>query len=170
MIEARLVAEDEALRLAEETSITPEVAAPVLTAVNSTPLSHAVRISEVARRQSISLVDLFRAAAVGEELPRDAVVSTELQLKYAGYFARERSQAEKVRRMGELRLDRSLPYSEMNSLSYEARQKLSALRPLTLAEAAHVPGVSPNDIQNLVIEIEKRRRRTSTAALEPHAD
>jgi tRNA uridine 5-carboxymethylaminomethyl modification enzyme len=170
MIDARLAAEDEALRLAEETSITPEVAAPVLSAAGSTPLSHGVRIAEVARRQSISLLDLFRAAAVGEDLPSDAVVSTELQLKYAGYFARERTQADKVRRMGEFRLDASLPYSEMNSLSYEARQKLSALRPLTLAEAAHVPGVSPNDIQNLVIEIEKRRRRISTIAVEQSAD
>jgi tRNA uridine 5-carboxymethylaminomethyl modification enzyme len=166
MIDARLAAEDEALRLAEETSITPEVAAPVLSAAGSTPLSHGVRIAEVARRQSISLLDLFRAAAVGADLPSDAVVSTELQLKYAGYFARERTQADKVRRMGEFRLDVSLPYSEMNSLSYEARQKLSSLRPLTLAEAAHVPGVSPNDIQNLVIEIEKRRRRMSTIAVE----
>ncbi|MFL5606460.1 MAG: tRNA uridine-5-carboxymethylaminomethyl(34) synthesis enzyme MnmG [Gemmatimonadaceae bacterium] len=170
MIDARLAAEDEALRLAEQTSITPEVAAPVLSAADSTPLSHAVRIAEVARRQAISLQDLFRAAGVGEALPSDAVVSTELQLKYAGYFARERTQAEKVRRMGQFRLDESLPYGDMQSLSYEARQKLSALRPLTLAEAAHVPGVSPNDIQNLVIEIEKRRRRSSSVTHEPHAD
>jgi tRNA uridine 5-carboxymethylaminomethyl modification enzyme len=170
VIDARLTAEDEAHRLAEETSITPEVAAPVLSVALSTPLSHAVRIAEVARRQSISLLDLFRAAAVGQDLPSDAVVSTELQLKYAGYFARERTQAEKVRRMGEFRLDGSLPYGEMSSLSYEARQKLSALRPLTLAEAAHVPGVSPNDIQNLLIEIEKQRRRRSTATLEQPAD
>ena len=170
MIDVRLAAEDEALRLAEETSITPEVAAPVLAAAGSTPLAHAVRISEVARRQSVSLLDLFRAAAVGDDLPSDAVVSTELQLKYAGYFARERNQAEKVRRMGAFRLDGSVPYAEMNSLSYEARQKLSALRPLTLAEAAHVPGVSPNDIQNLVLEIEKRRRRSAAADLEQHAD
>jgi tRNA uridine 5-carboxymethylaminomethyl modification enzyme len=169
MIEARLAAEDEARRLAEDTSITPDVAAPVLAVAGSTPLSHAVRIAEVARRQSISLLDLFRAAAVGAHLPADAVVSTELQLKYAGYFAREHAQAEKVRRMGAFRLDESLPYADMHSLSYEARQKLSALRPLTLAEAAHVPGVSPNDIQNLVIEIEKRRRHTSTV-LQPHAD
>jgi tRNA uridine 5-carboxymethylaminomethyl modification enzyme len=170
IIEARLAAEDEVLRLAEGTSITPEVAAPVLSAAGSALLPHAVRIAEVARRQSISLLDLFRAAAVGEHLPSDAVISAELQLKYAGYFARERTQVEKVRRMGAFRLEGSLPYGEMNSLSYEARQKLSALRPLTLAEAAQVPGVSPNDIQNLVIEIEKRRRRMSTVVVDQHAD
>jgi tRNA uridine 5-carboxymethylaminomethyl modification enzyme len=170
MIDARLFAEDEARRLAEGTSITPEVAASVLRAAGSAPLSHAVRIAEVARRQSVALVDLFRAAGIGAELPADAVVSTELELKYSGYFERERTQAEKLRRMGEFRLDVSLPYDEMKSLSYEARQKLSVLRPLTLAQAANVPGVSPNDIQNLVIEIEKRRRRAATVLLDQPAD
>jgi tRNA uridine 5-carboxymethylaminomethyl modification enzyme len=52
----------------------------------------------------------------------------------------------------------------MRSLSYEARQKLAALRPRTLAHAASVPGVSPTDLQNLVIEIEKRRRRGLASA------
>ena len=105
-----------------------------------------------------SLVDLFRAASVGQHLPSDAVVSTELQLKYAGYFERERVQADRLRRMGDFPLDASLPYDEMLSLSFEARQKLSARRPRTLAQASSMPGVSRTDLQNLVIEIEKRRR------------
>jgi tRNA uridine 5-carboxymethylaminomethyl modification enzyme len=58
--------------------------------------------------------------------------------------------------MGEFRLAAELPYTEMHSLSLEARQKLAALRPKTLAQAARVPGVSPSDLQNLVIEIERR--------------
>jgi tRNA uridine 5-carboxymethylaminomethyl modification enzyme len=159
MIERRLAAEDDARRLAESTSIRPGQAQAVLAAARSTPLAHSVRIAEVARRQDVSLLDLFRAAGVGDELPRDVVVSTELELKYAGYFERERVQADKLRRMGTFVLEESLPYDEMRSLSYEARQKLGALRPRTLAHAASVPGVSPTDLQNLVIEIEKRRRR-----------
>ena len=158
VIDRRLAAEDDARRLAESTSIRPEQAAGVLAGARSAPLAHAVRIADVARRQDVSLLDLFRAVAVGAELPRDAVVSTELELKYAGYFERERTQAEKLRRMGAFVLDESLPYGEMRSLSFEARQKLAALRPRTLAHAASVPGVSPTDLQNLVIEIEKRRR------------
>jgi tRNA uridine 5-carboxymethylaminomethyl modification enzyme len=117
-----------------------------------------VRIAEVARRQDVALADLFRAVGVGAELPLDAVVSTELELKYAGYFARERIQADKLRRMGTFALDISLPYGEMHSLSLEAREKLLAVRPHTLAQAAGLSGVSPTDLQNLVIEIEKRRR------------
>jgi len=169
VIARRLAAEDEARRLADSTSIRPEQADPVLSAARSTPLVHSVRIADVARRQDVSLHDLFRAVGVGIDLPRDAIVSIELELKYAGYFERERTQADKLRRMGAFTLEESLPYAEMRSLSFEARQKLGALRPRTLAHAASVPGVSPTDLQNLVIEIEKRRRSDSASgrAAEP---
>jgi len=158
IVARRLAAEEEARSLADETSIRPEDALPVLAAAGSAPLAHAVRISEVARRQHISLGDLFRVMGVGADLPADAIISTELEIKYSGYFDRERSQADKLRRMGDFPLDAALPYDEMLSLSLEARQKLSRLRPLTLAQAAGAPGVSPTDLQNLVIEIGKRRR------------
>ncbi len=158
IVAKRLDAEREARALAEATSITPEDAAPVLAAASSAPLVHAVRIAELARRQDVALVDLFGVMGVGASLPIDAVVSTELELKYSGYFERERNQAEKLSRMGAFPLDEGLPYLEMQSLSFEARQKLASLRPLNLAQAAGVPGVSPSDVQNLVIEIEKRRR------------
>jgi len=164
VIARRLDAENEARRLAEVTSIRPDQAEGVLGAADSSPLVHSVRIAEVARRQGVSLHELFRAVGIGSELSRDAIVSTELELKYAGYFERERTQADKLRRMGAFALDESLPYDEMESLSFEARQKLGALRPRTLAHAASVPGVSPTDLQNLVIEIEKRRRRDPASA------
>jgi tRNA uridine 5-carboxymethylaminomethyl modification enzyme len=162
IIESRLAAEDEAKQLAESTSIRPEAAAPILAAANSAPLAHSVRIAEVARRQAVALLDLFRAAGVGKGLAPEAVVSAELELKYEGYFERERMQADKLRRMGAFALDPALPYAEMHSLSFEARQKLAFVRPITLAQAASVPGVSPTDLQNLVIEIEKRRRAAGT--------
>jgi tRNA uridine 5-carboxymethylaminomethyl modification enzyme len=164
LVDDRLAAEGEARRLADTTSIRPEQAADVLAAAGSAPLEHAVRIADVARRQDVALLDLFDVVGVGAALPRDAVVTTELELKYAGYFARERAQADKLRRMGTFVLDESLPYPELRSLSLEARQKLAALRPRTLAQAASIPGVSPTDLQNLVIEIEKRRRLASVAA------
>ena len=87
--------EAEARRLAESTSIRPEQADVVLAAARSTPLAHSVRIAEVARRQDVSLGELFRAAGVGTDLPRDAIVSTELELKYAGYFCSGRSSGTK---------------------------------------------------------------------------
>jgi tRNA uridine 5-carboxymethylaminomethyl modification enzyme len=148
----RLDAETEALRLAESTSIRPDQAAPVLEAASSAPLAHQVRIVEVARRQHVALGHLLAAAGVGADLPADAVTTAELELKYAGYFARERVHADRLKRMGSFALPGNLPYDLMLSLSVEARQKLAARTPATLAQAATIPGVSPADLQNLVLE------------------
>ena len=158
-IEHRFQHEDESLRLAQDTSIRPSQAEAVLEAASSAPLTHPMRIAEVARRQGVSLADLFAAVSVGGNLHRDAVITSELELKYEGYFARERDQAAKLRRLGQFALGPDIPYADMRSLSTESRQKLAAIRPATLAQAGRIPGVSPADLQNLVLEIEKRRRR-----------
>ncbi|MEO6445402.1 MAG: tRNA uridine-5-carboxymethylaminomethyl(34) synthesis enzyme MnmG [Gemmatimonadaceae bacterium] len=154
----RLEGEDVALRLAEMTSIRPEQINETLESLGSRPIPHSMKVAELAKRQEVQLVSLFEAVGVGADLPLDVVVTTELQLKYAGYFARERVQADKMRRMGHFSLELNLPYESMNSLSYEARQKFSAQRPRTLAQASRIPGVSPSDLQNLVLEVERFRR------------
>ena len=154
----RFAAEDEAMWLAKSTSIRPDAAAPFLTGAGSAPLPHAMRIAEVVKRQGIALGDLFAAVGVGSRLGSDALTTTELELKYAGYFERERSQADKMKRMGEFSLDDGLPYAQMRSLSTEARQKLTAIRPRTLAQASRISGISASDLQNLVIEVERYRR------------
>jgi tRNA uridine 5-carboxymethylaminomethyl modification enzyme len=156
MVDLRLADEDTARDLADETSVRPEIVDALLRGANSTPTSQSVKLVELARRPEIGLDALFAAAGVGAELSRESVITTDLEIKYAGYFERERVQAGKLKRMGEFRLADELPYTEMQSLSFEARQKLAALRPKTLAQAARVPGVSPSDLQNLVIEIERR--------------
>ena len=154
----RLESEDTARRLADDITISPRAAHAVLEAARSAPLVHGVKITELAKRQGVSLRDLFAARDIGSEIPQEALLTAELEIKYAGYFDREREQAEKMRRLGQFALDVGLPYEEMHSLSFEARQKLAALRPRTLAQASRIPGVSPTDLQNLLIEIEKRRR------------
>jgi tRNA uridine 5-carboxymethylaminomethyl modification enzyme len=161
IVDRRLAAEDAVLRAARATSISPELAAPILEAAGSSPIPHAVRVEELARRNGVSLESLFGAAGVLATLDRDALVTAELELKYAGYFAREREQADRLRKLGDVRLDPATPYLEFQSLSVEARQKLAALAPATMAQAAGIPGVNPVDLQNLIIELEKRRRLTA---------
>ena len=161
-IETRLEHEDSALRLAGATSIRPDQAAPILSVAGSAPLSHSARIAEVAKRQDIPLDKLFQAVGLAADFSAEALVTADLEIKYAGYFERERAQAERMRRMGAFSLDPDLEYSDMRSLSFEARQKLSSLRPRSLAQASRIPGVSPSDLQNLVIEVERRRRLAAT--------
>ena len=157
VVEARLAAERDLLARAAGTSITPQQASAVLSAAGEAALPHAVRIAEVAKRPGVSLRDLFLAvgAPVTDE---NAALTAELELKYAGYFERERSQAERMKKLREFAIPSELPYEQLQSLSTEARQKLSRVRPTTLAQAGRVPGVSASDLQNLVIEIERRRK------------
>lgn len=155
LAERRLSDEAGALRMARETSLPPSVANPLLTALGESPLAHAVPVAEVAKRQKVSLRDLFSALGIGEALHWEAVETAALELKYAGYFVREREAAERMRRMADVRLPETLAYDALRSVSVEARQKLAARQPETLAEAASIPGVSPSDLQNLLLELGK---------------
>jgi tRNA uridine 5-carboxymethylaminomethyl modification enzyme len=161
-IRTRLDHEDSAVRLAQTVSIRPDQAAAILSNAGSSKLVQPVKIIDVARRQDVSLRALFNAVNVGADIDSEALVTADLEIKYAGYFERERAQADRMRRMGTFALDTNLEYDQMHSLSFEARQKLSRLRPVSLAQAAGIPGVSPSDLQNLVIEVERRRRLAST--------
>jgi tRNA uridine 5-carboxymethylaminomethyl modification enzyme len=155
--ERRMADVEAALQLAEKTSITPAAAATVLANVGSAPLSQSVKIAEVAKRAGVSLADLFTAGRIGDDLAPDAVLTAELELKYAGYFVRERQEADRLQRMREMPLATDLPYELMTTLSHEARQKLARVRPTSLAQAAGIPGVNPSDLQSLVIEVRRRQ-------------
>lgn len=154
---ARVERESALLRFARDTSLPPAAANAILEPLGSAPVRQPTRIAELARRQGVCLRDLVLAADLTTTLEQDAVVTVELELKYAGYFERERAHADKLRRMSHLPLSSDLPYEQFRSLSTEARQKLALRRPGTLAQAAAIPGVSPSDLQNLLIEIERRR-------------
>jgi tRNA uridine 5-carboxymethylaminomethyl modification enzyme len=78
-----------------------------------------------------------------------------MDLKYAGYVARDRERADMLARREELAVPKELPFMELESLSYEARQKLERIRPLTVGQAGRIPGISPADLQNLLVEIHK---------------
>jgi tRNA uridine 5-carboxymethylaminomethyl modification enzyme len=155
LVDQRLGDEAAADHLARVTSVTPAQADPVLLAVGESPLLHAVPIIEVAKRQKVALRDLLSAAGVGPDLNPEAVRTADLELKYAGYFVRERAIAARLQRMAEVPLPADASYDGLKSVSAEARQKLAARRPATLAEAASIPGVNPSDLQNLMFELGK---------------
>jgi len=85
------------------------------------------------------------------ELSEEVVESCEIQIKYAGYIKREQVEAAKLQRLDQIRIPDSFNYEEVQSLSTEARQKLSRIRPQSIGEAQRIPGVSPNDISVLLI-------------------
>jgi len=155
---------DRASEIAATLSIRPEQANPLLSSAGSAPLTQSVKVHELARRQGMDLRSLLLAAGADEAIAPEAMMTVEMEIKYEGYFARERVQASKLGRMGQFLLSAELPYAGFRSLSIEARQKLDARRPRTLAQAASIPGVGPNDLQNLVLEVERHRRATQADA------
>ena len=157
-IRTRLEQEEELERFARDTALSPEQSNDILERAGSAAIRQPVRIAELARRHAVGLAELIGATGTQVITDRDAIITVELELKYAGYFARERVHAEKMKRMSGLPLPADLPYEQFQSLSTEARQKLSSRRPSTLAQAAGIPGVSQSDLQNLLIELERRRR------------
>jgi tRNA uridine 5-carboxymethylaminomethyl modification enzyme len=159
---ARIEAEDRASRLVESRTARPEQVNDVLTAADSTPIREPTRLGELVRRPGVRLADLLTACgymeeAVGER--QDRLESVEIELKYGGYVARERASARRLKELESFSLPDSLEYRGLASLSFEAREKLQTVRPATLGQAGRIPGVSPSDLQNLVMEVLKHRRR-----------
>ena len=110
MVGQRLDAERRARDLAERTSVHPAAVNELLSAAGSAPIQHAVKVIDLAKRQDVSLRALFEAAGVGTNVPDDAAITVDLEIKYEGYFARERDQADRLRRMGDFALDAGLAY------------------------------------------------------------
>src|SRR5213594_2344629 len=156
----RFEEEEELLRVARATSITPGAAAAVL-AETGTSLGEPERVASVARRPGVSLRALLEAAGVTVTAEAAAVESAEIELKYDGYLAREREAATRLAELAAFALPADLPYVEFKSLATEARQKLDRIRPTSLAQAARIPGVSPSDLHNLVVETARWRRRVA---------
>ena len=157
--ERRLDAEEAALQLARETTITPDQASTPL-ASTGTMLSESERIAVVAKRPGVSLGALFDAAGV-TQANVDAVLAAEIEIKYDGYLTRERAAAARLAELASFALPPDLPYLDLRTLATEARQKLDRVRPTSLAQAARIPGVTPSDLHNLVLEATRWRRRVA---------
>src|SRR5467141_5083943 len=158
--EGRLREEEEVLEVARTTTINPSQADPVL-APTGTTLTEPERVASVARRPGVSLRALLEAAGLMVTCDDAVVASAEIELKYDGYLAREREAASRLAELAAFVLPAELPYLEMLSLATEARQKLDRVRPTSLAQAARIPGVSPSDLHNLVVETARWRRRVA---------
>ena len=156
----RLESEDGVMKLAREESITAAQAAGPL-AVTGTSLATTERIAAIAKRPGASLSELLSAAGVVTDASSEAILAAEIEIKYDGYLARERDAAARLAELAAFVLPIDLPYLDLKSLATEARQKLDTVRPTSLAQAARVPGVTPSDLHNLVLEATRWRRRVA---------
>ena len=151
---ARLSREKKWLETAHTTRISPEQAEKVLQGAATRGIAEPARIAEIARRPGVDLAALL--GAVGVEAPGEEVHWADTELKYAGYLGREREMVSRMERMEEVEIPSGVDYGAVETISFEAREKLSVVRPATLGQAARVRGVTPSDIQNLAVAVLRR--------------
>ena len=123
--------------------------------IGSSALHEGTKMSDLILRPQINIKDL--AEVIPElkqrmtDLSDEVVESCEIQIKYAGYIKREQMEAAKLQRLDQIRIPDGFNFDEVQSLSTEARQKLSRIRPKSIGEAQRIPGVSPNDVSVLLV-------------------
>ena len=126
-----------------------------LDSIGSTPLHEGCKIADLILRPQVTIKSLAEALPVLKEkithISDECIESCEIQIKYAGYIKREQNEAAKLQRLEQIRIPDSFDYESVQSLSTEARQKLTRIRPRSIGEAQRIPGVSPNDISVLLV-------------------
>ena len=139
-------------------SIAPEEINEFLERSGTSPLKQKVKIIEVARRPQVILVELIEEIAGLKMIYEDCgnrageiMEAAEIAIKYEGYISRERQMADKIKRLERIKLDEHFDYNRLKSISTEARQKLSRIKPASIGQASRISGVSPSDISVLLI-------------------
>ena len=96
-------------------------------------------------------IDFVSSYISQHDLDHEVLQQTEIQVKYAGYIAKEKNNADKLNRLEGIKIPKGFDYSKLKSVSYEAKEKLSAIKPITVSQASRISGVSPNDISVLLV-------------------
>jgi tRNA uridine 5-carboxymethylaminomethyl modification enzyme len=137
-------------------------AAAAVEAETGAAIKGSITLADLLRRPGFHGTDLLRHGLAPADLPIPVREGAEIDIKYSGYLARQQQQIEQVRRAAGHPLPPRLDYAAIATLSAEAREKLSAVRPATLGQAGRVPGVSPADVSALLLWLELERRRQKT--------
>lgn len=150
---------DRLIEFVREFSLKPALINDALEALGTSPLKQGVKLVDLILRPQISIMSLVpyidalrKEIERIEDVRRDEIVeAAEILIKYQGYIDREKMVADKIHRLEELRLPASMDYASIKALSTEARQKLERIRPVTVAQASRIPGISPSDINILLL-------------------
>lgn len=140
----------------KETSSAPEEINPIFEEKNSALVTQSDKMFKFFSRPEITMEDMKQIESVKEfiqenELDSEMIQQAEIQVKYSGYIAKEKNNADKLNRLEGLKIPESFDYSKLKSLSYEAREKLTKIRPATVSQASRISGVSPNDVSVLLV-------------------
>ncbi|MEZ4909836.1 MAG: tRNA uridine-5-carboxymethylaminomethyl(34) synthesis enzyme MnmG [Saprospiraceae bacterium] len=145
------------IRYFEDTSIQPDTINDFLVSFNSSPIKQSQKAISIVTRPDFGVSEMRSALPSLEkflsEFPETTIQSAETEMKYAGYIRKEQEMVEKMDRLESVRLADHIDYHGMQSLSFEAREKLTKIRPRTIGQASRISGVSPSDISILLVHV-----------------
>jgi tRNA uridine 5-carboxymethylaminomethyl modification enzyme len=155
-MEKKFSASDAMVAFFKETSATVAETNPILEAKGSAPIVQNDKMFKIFSRPQIDLEDFLKFEKVNEyallnNLDREILEQAEIQVKYSGYIEKERNNADKLTRLEDVKIPENFDYNKIKSMSIEAKQKLSKIRPVTISQASRISGVSPSDISVLLI-------------------
>ena len=138
------------------TSVSPENINPILESVDSALVIQSDKLFKAFSRPKVTMGHMMQLESVSSfveenELNREVMEQAEIQVKYAGYIQKEKNNADKLHRLENVKIPDNFDYSKLKSLSFEAREKLDAIRPVTISQASRISGVSPSDISVLLV-------------------
>ena len=160
LMESKRAQRDGLMEFCRNYSVSASKINPLLEARESSPLKQGVKLMDLVLRPQLTLADLIEhipALAdyveknIETERRQEILEAAEILMKYRGYIDREKVVAEKIRRLEDVKLRADFDYSSIKSLSTEARQKLQRIAPTTIAQASRIPGISPSDINILLL-------------------
>lgn len=146
------------LNFFKETSFNPNEINVILDRVGSNKVKQSDKMFKVFSRPQISMNHMLELEEVSSfvkanDLDNEVLEQTEIQVKYSGYIEKEKSNADKLQRLENVRIPDNFDYSKLKSLSFEAREKLNNIQPITIAQASRVSGVNPSDISVLLVHL-----------------
>ncbi len=138
------------------TSVLPNDINPILESVDSALVKQSDKMYKAFSRPNVTMAHMLQLENVSKfvaenELDNEVLEQTEIQIKYAGYIAKEKVNADKLHRLENVKIPEDFDYSKLKSLSFEAKEKLENIRPITISQASRISGVSPSDISVLLV-------------------
>ncbi|MDE5643745.1 MAG: tRNA uridine-5-carboxymethylaminomethyl(34) synthesis enzyme MnmG [Muribaculaceae bacterium] len=159
LVEDKRRLRDALIEYCRRTTVTPREVDPLLERVGSSLLSQSLRLHDLVLRPQLSLQLLAeelpalrsRIEALPDDRREEIVEAAEILMKYSGYIEREQAIADKLRRLEDVRIPAAFDFMSISGLSTEARQKLDRIRPGTIGQASRIPGISPSDVNILLV-------------------
>lgn len=140
----------------KQTSVLPDDINPILDSVDSALVKQSDKMFKVFSRPKVTMEHMLQLEAVSSyvntnELNTEVLEQAEIQVKYSGYIAKEKVNADKLHRLEAVKIPADFDYTKLKSLSFEAREKLTAIKPVTISQASRISGVTPSDISVLLV-------------------